>query len=239
MTASPRRWDGRRFFIFTGRLEAQLWARDGCRLVGLLVKSFGFVVLVFFLPPLAAGFAFCSRVARVGGGRAGLSGGRQTRAGRCGLRDATGRGRGRHCCRGLALAMSLAGGKQRSGRGDGTRDPPPIACTHGWPRGPGECASAGCFQIRSGEVRGNGAHGTCRCSVGPRCPAGGCSGTVCVWALLPPPLPTVPHTCPTPRGFGLRCCWGTCRGQFGDRWVPGRAGFAGQWGDQLPGVTQS
>lgn len=115
MTASPRRWGGRGCFIFCGRLEARLWPRDGWRLVGLFVE--GFLVFWVFFFRLVAGFAFRSRAGRVGGGRAGLSGGRQTRAGRCGLRDATGRRRrqGWHCCRGLALGKFPAGEDQQSG----------------------------------------------------------------------------------------------------------------------------
>lgn len=100
--------------------------------VGWLVCLWRLLVLLFWVfssppPPLRQALHFVPGLQELAAGAQGCQGGRQTRAGRCGLRDATGRGRGRgrHCCRGLALSMSLAGGKQRSGRGDDTRDPPP------------------------------------------------------------------------------------------------------------------
>lgn len=217
--------------------------------VGWLVCLWRLLVLLFWVfssppppPPLAAGFAFCSRVARVGGGRAGLSGGAADTGGQVWAagRHGTGTGTGTAL---LPRACSLNVPSWREAAigagGRHTGPSPPLPAPAAGPEGRENVQVRGLFRCARERWKK-------RCSRdmsalrGAAVSRGGMLGHgVCAGSSPPPALPAVPRTCPAPRGFGLRCCWGTRRGQFGARWVPGRAGFAGQWGDQLPGVTQS
>lgn len=172
MTASPRRWEGGRRVIFCGGLEEQLRPRDGCRLLWLFVEGFG-IYLFTFSPGLRQALHFVPGAGRVGGGRAGLSGGRQTRAGRCGDGDGDRGGTAAEDL--LSESPELGESSSRGGKWSSPPLPPtppklPSPAAAGWEAGPeghGDVPSAGSFQKHPGEVGGNAAHGTYRRSVGP------------------------------------------------------------------------
>lgn len=197
MTVSPRRWEGRRWFCFLWRTEAQLWPRDGWRLVGWLVEGFfPLQQALHFVPglrELAAGAQRCQGGADTGG--------QVWAAGHPGTRTGV-----------ALLPRALEVPSWREAVGVEMKPPSsPPHCFHPLllcERLDSRFASARCFQKHSGEVEGNGAHETSLPSVGPWCPAGEYSGTAAVRAFFSPSLPAFPRTCPALQGFCLRCWWG-------------------------------
>lgn len=219
MTASSRRWEGRRWDrrrVCFPRLAAQLRPRDGRRSAGLRRVSPAQALL--FAPGLAAAAQGCQR-GDTGGQVPNCTGGYGSGDG-----DSDPARQG-HCCHGVVLS----GGKQRSGRREWSFSLPCTQGCHvkGWTRGPGGCASAGSSQKQPGVVGGKQCSRDTRGFGVPQ--RDGCSGTVCMSIPFTPLLPPAfPHACPAARLWGgavfLRCCWG--RAVVGMRYL----GVAGSWG---------
>lgn len=225
MTASPKRWEGRRFSfsvadwrLSSGRGTAGGWWSRCWRLISRSRQPLRFVP---GLPELTVGAQSCQEAADTGG---------QVWAAGRGRRQGRRQGRRR-----LPKACSLEVPSWREAAVRVGNGAPLIALARGcwlkgWSPGPGGCARDRSFQKHSFEGK--------RCSRDlselrgvPQRDA----RAPCACGLFSPLRSSTQLPCIS--GVLLVLLLGTCRGQFGDRCVPRRAGRADQWGDQPARVT--